>query len=167
MNHDRIYLMDFYTVKYLFDFETSHNQFYIVDGTDRKSMPSYNFWKPDALTARLAVEKGIVGVLTLSYGHIKGEIRILLKEFDLIDFNQYDHIVEGGLDVKSGILEVLDCPTSKVACQIELEPGLYRIRIYSSGFKDTDLDEMEGNDYYRIEIWPGNTLERKLLKQIP
>jgi len=154
-------------MKYFLDFETSHNQFYIIDEAYQKNVPSYNFWNTEAFSYRLAVEEGIVGVLTLSYGHIKGEIKILDKENDLIDFIKYDHIVEGGLDVKSGILQVIDCPTSKVSCQIKLEPGLYRIRIYSSGFKDTDMDEMESNDYYIIEIWPGKALERKILKQMP
>jgi hypothetical protein len=47
--------------------------------------------------------------------------------------------------------------------EIELLPGFYRIRVYSSGL-DTVIGD-EGEDFYKIEIWPDRNMERKVLKQ--
>jgi hypothetical protein len=75
---------------------------------------------------------------------------------------RYDHIVEGGLALKSGILEILDCPSLSIELKIKIKPGFYRMRVYSSNLNSVIGDE--GEDYYKIEIWP-DTMERKVLKR--
>ena len=59
----------------------------------------------------------------------------------------------------------MDCPNSDVQLKIHIKSGTYRARIYSSNLLNADIDEDEGNDYYKIEIWPDNDLERKVLKR--
>ncbi|MFC6998381.1 hypothetical protein [Rufibacter roseus] len=45
----------------------------------------------------------------------------------------------------------------------ELPLGNYRVRIYSINLGSVDVDE--GDDYYRIEVWRGQPLGKKLLKE--
>lgn len=110
------------------------------------------------------MENGIVGVGTECYGPVKAEICILDAADNQIDYDSYDHIVEGGIILKSGTLQVLDCPNSETHLEINLSPGAYRIRVYSSNLS-TVFDD-EGDDFYKIEIWPGDgNMERKVLKK--
>jgi hypothetical protein len=152
-------------MKYRLNFYTEYNQFYISDRSSMKATGSISFWTTDAYDDRLAKEDGILGIGTQSYGHIKGELDILNTVNNIIDTNRYDHIVEGGIKVTSGVLQVFNCPTSEMELEIKLKPGTYRVRVYSSGLKTTDIDENEGDDHYKIEIWPDNNMERKVLKR--
>jgi hypothetical protein len=49
--------------------------------------------------------------------------------------------------------------------EVKVKPGKYRVRIYSSNLAGGDMDEVEGKDYYKIEIWPDENMERKVLKR--
>jgi hypothetical protein len=104
--------------------------------------------------------------LLIKYHHEKlttpasGQIILLDSVNNKFNNREFDHIVEGGVKVESGQFDVLDCPNSKVQFEIKVKPGTYRIRIYSS-----NLDSVEGDDYYKIEIWPSDNLQRKVLKR--
>ncbi|MGC4040336.1 MAG: hypothetical protein QM710_06000 [Flavobacterium sp.] len=155
-------------MKHKFSFYTQYNQFYLADKDGKGDTGSSNFWTKEALKDKLALEKGIIGVGTQSYGEIRGEIEILEKPSDNVDYGLYDHVVEGGIDIKSGELQVLDCPNSHLELKLKLNPGKYRVRVYGSNFDsviEEDLANDTDNDFYKIEIWPDENLERKVLKQ--
>lgn len=152
------------------NFDTQYNQFYLADNKSLKRTDDINFWSTEAHEDRLAMGSGIVGVGTECYGNIKAEIEILDTPNTNIDYSKYDHIVEGGINIQSGELQVLDCPDSHIELSLKVQPGKYRVRIYSSNLasvKETDLSSNTDNDYYRIEIWKSDDLDRKVLKQYP
>jgi hypothetical protein len=149
---------------YKIQFYTTHRQFYVCDKSSPAATDSDNFWTMEAVNDRLAMEEGIVGVGTECYGPVKAEIYVLDAAENQIDYDNYDHIVEGGVILKSGRLQVLDCPDSEIQFEINLLSGNYRIRVYSSNLS-TVVDD-EGDDFYKIEIWPSNgNMERKVLKK--
>jgi hypothetical protein len=150
-------------MKYRLDFYTQYGQFYLSSDSGTGLTFDSTNWTDSAYSDRLALLKNTVVIFTQSYGPIKGEIDILDGKNDNIDFTKYDHVVEGGLGIKSGILQVLNCPNTAVELGITLKPSTYRIRVYSSNLDSVDGDE--GNDYYKIEIWPDTNMERKVLKQ--
>lgn len=145
------------------DFYTSHHQFYLCDKASSGNTGSDGFWTEDAYNDRLAIEDGILGVGTECYGPIKGEVIILTEKKELIDFDLYDHIVEGGIEIKSGTIQILDCPSSEIQLELSVKPGFYRTRIYSINLASVDGDE--GEDFYKIEIWPDLEMDRKVLKR--
>lgn len=155
---------------YKFKFDTQYNQFYIEDKGSEGNTNTPDFWNGDAFNERMALGKGVVAVGTQSYGNIKGEIEVLEKPNNDIDYSKYDHIVEGGINIQSGELQILDCPNSHLELSLKVEPAKYRVRVYSSNLssvKETDLSNDTDNDDYRIEIWKSNDMERKVLKQYP
>jgi hypothetical protein len=144
-------------------FDTSYHQFYIGDKDSPKKTEEDDFWTEEATNSRLAIGDGILGVGLECYGSFKGELVLLDNKKDNIDYNQYDHIVEGGVNVKSGILQVLDCPNSNLELEVKVNPGQYRVRIYSLNL-DSVIDD-SGDDYYKIEVWQDINMERIVLKQ--
>jgi len=150
-------------MKYPLEFYTSHSQFYIYDKDSPAEIGSDKFWTQEAFDDRLAIEEGILGVGTECYGPIKAELILLDTRNDSINLIDYDHIVEAGVEIKSGVIQILDCPNSNVELELSVDPGLYRARIYSSNLASVEGDE--GDDFYKIEIWPDNEIERKVLKR--
>lgn len=151
-----------------FQFYTEYNQFYIQDKGIIQDIDSPNFWNKEAYEQRMALMNGIIGVGTQSYGNIKGEIEILEKPNINFDYSKYDHIVEGGINIQSGELQLVDCPNSNLELSIKLEPGTYKVRVYSSNLasvQEKDLPNDTDNDYYYIELWKSDDINRNILKQ--
>lgn len=145
------------------DFDTGYHQFYIADkGTEE--FDSAKFWTDSANSSRLALAYGSIGVYTGSYGHIRAELDIVDKPSNM-PLNNYDHVVEGSLEVKSGKLQILDCPFSEIIKEIDMKPGIYRVRVYSSNLASTYINEDDADDFYKVEIWPDTLSDRKVLKQ--
>jgi hypothetical protein len=152
-------------MKYELNFDTSYHQFYIRDKESPQDTGDINFWTEDATHYRLAIGERILGVGLECYGPFKGELILLDWKNEKIEFDQYDHIVEGGLNVESGVLQVLDCPNSNVELEVKVNPGKFRARVYSLNL--TSVVDDSGDDFYRIEMWPDTDMERSVLKQYP
>ncbi|MDQ0065118.1 hypothetical protein [Chryseobacterium lathyri] len=152
----------------LFKFYTQYNQFYVADKTATGNTGSLNFWDEKAFNARLALEHDIIGISTQSYGNIKGEIEVLEKPSVNVDLQKYDHVVEGGIQIPSGELQILNSPDNNVELTVNVNPGNYRVRVYSSNLDSVEEDDEPHDtdaDYYRIELWKSDNNERKVLKQ--
>jgi hypothetical protein len=162
-SHGQQHNLNNHEANFKFAFYTQYNQFYIADKFSPKKTDDESFWSSLAYNDRLAIGDGILGIGTECYGPINGELNILSKANTNFNPNKFDHIVEGGVESKSGKIEILDCPNSKVELAIKVAPGNYLVRIYSSNLRSVKGDE--GDDYYKIEIWPDNNLQRKVIKR--
>src|ERR1700743_2947989 len=103
------------------NFYTSYNQFYIRDYATTGDTGG-DLWENGAFEDRLAISDGILGIGTECYGQVKCEIIVLEKSNDNINHTDYDHIVEGSIEIKSGLIEVTNCPTNTVEATISLPP---------------------------------------------
>lgn len=152
-----------------FKFHTQYNQFYIQDKNSiGDTDAAVDFWTEEAYEKRLAISNNLLGVGTQSYGIIKGEIELLTQQISMIDFDLYDHIVEAGLEINNNELQITDCPTNAIEARLKLENGKYRVRIYSlnlGSVLETDLANDTDDDYYRIEVWPDENMELRVLKK--
>lgn len=151
--------------KYRLDFFTSHNQFYLCDSAYKSNTGANTFWTPHAYHDRLATAYDILGITTESYGHVKAEFELLTQADPQTDFSKYDHVVEAGITIQSGILQILNFPEYKSYLKLIVTPGKYRVRVYSFSLKNIDTEADEGPDHYKIEMWPDNNMEQKVLKQ--
>lgn len=142
------------------DFYTSYSQFFILD--PGFPSPGSDMWDMESHTAKLWIGPKFLSVGTGCYGPVKGELVVLDKRPISTDFTTYDHVVEGSIFCESGILEIVACTSNEAEFKVELGPGDYRVRIYSSGL-DTVVGD-EGDDFYRVEIWEEPFSERTVLK---
>lgn len=134
------------------NFSTSYHQFYISDKDSPMATDSENFWTDEAHQNKFATENRIVGIGTSCYGPVKCEINIVNKEPEIKFINEADHIVEGDLLIKSGTLEISDCPDGTIVFSKNIDPNNYRVRVYSFDLATVVGDE--GDDYYLIEVFP-------------
>ncbi|MEN3749884.1 hypothetical protein TPR58_22115 [Sphingomonas sp. HF-S3] len=80
-------------------------------------------------------------------------------EIDLLDrapetvAEGWDQIVEASLHLPSGRLELMECTTGSVDT-IDLPPGTYRLRAHFGGLDTLSEDGLDGDDRYRIALWP-------------
>lgn len=151
------------TMKKQIEFQTAYYQFYILDKGIIADKDSNDFWSESSLANRLASTNSLLAVSTASYGRIKAQINLLEQPNNDIDMGSFDHVVEGGILVKSGTIEIADCPNQSVEMEVQVPPGNYRIRIYSSNLQGVIEDN--GEDFYQIEIWPDEHMEAKVLKR--
>ena len=147
----------------ILDFYTHYHQFYLVDKDSSFKTDSENFWTKQALEDKLAIEEGIIGIGTECYGHVKGELHILATATTIINLETFDHVVEGSIDIKSGILQLWPCRANEPVLEMELEKGWYRVRAYSSNLESVEFDE--GDDFYKLEMWKQERTDRTVLKR--
>lgn len=150
---------------YRLDFFTQYGQFYIADEESEKGDIGSDFWNEIALTTRLALSDGILGI-ALENDECKAKVEVSVLESSPICVNNIanaDHVVEGSIRIPSGSLQIQDCPNSKVELEIAIDPSDYRCRIYA--FNLNHAYEKEPKDHYRIEIWKEPYKAVKILKQ--
>lgn len=81
------------------------------------------------------------------------------------DFAAFDHVIEGSLEVPSGMLLArdMDREPNRIALP---QPGWYRVRVYFSGLDTLNEDGTEGDDKYRAVLWSEPSSKPiKILKQ--
>ena len=150
-------------MKYNLDFTTSYSQFYLFDKDKEGATDSPNFWSKPALESGLALEKGVIGVGIASYDRVSLEVEIYDIAPPVLDFDKWDRIIAGSIKIKTGYIQVLDCPNSEVQLDIKVEIGKYRVRVYGANFASVVGDN--GEDFYRIEIWHAPYEKRNVLKK--
>ncbi|NOT51043.1 MAG: hypothetical protein HOP10_07175 [Chitinophagaceae bacterium] len=145
------------------DFYSSYNQFFIFD-KNISFDSTEEMWTDQAFLDRLSMLPGRLSVGTACYGTVRAELRLLDNPSNKNDFNDYDHVVEGSINIKSGIIQIIACMANEPELEISVDPGVYRIRIYSSNLGSVIGDE--GDDFYLLEIWKQNFTDRLVLKRM-
>jgi hypothetical protein len=145
--------------KYSLNFWSEYYQFYILDAETKAQTDAADFWCDAAGERRLAIGEGLLGVTIATYGNVKGEVRILDNEPELLP--NADHVVEASIRLISGLLEFRDCTGYETQLAINLPKTTYRIRISSHNLNSVKNDE--GDDFYTIEIWKSRFAKPKIL----
>jgi hypothetical protein len=130
-----------------------YNQFYLQDEVVDGDLT--DAWTAEAVARGLAVSSGAVGVGTARNMTVPVVIETaeVMPEHALSD---WDRVVECGLVMRSDRLVVAGCTESfPDAVRIPLEPGEYRVRVFSGKLASLSNDGLEGDDHYLVVIWPG------------
>lgn len=104
----------------------------------------------------LAVKEGnTITVFTQAEDFIK--VRVELREDPPPSrIAQWDHIVDGGIDVPSGVI-VVDNDTA-----FDVEPGGYRFRAHFGNLAAGR--DIKGTERYKISFWPGEPMDLARIK---
>jgi hypothetical protein len=153
---------------YSFVINAWYYQFYLEDAN---AHPAYDaLWTQHTYEDRAAAGPGIIAVGTARYGvGIPLLIEVRDSEPALEAYPEWEHVVECSIRVASGCLQLTNPNSFGTGVpQIDIAPGTYRARIYYAKLDSIrGGGDLDGDDYYRIVLWPGSTIEPVVLKRKP
>jgi len=138
-------------------------QFYVCDGgfqTDTSTI-----WNDDATELMLAIGSDLIAVGTARNMDVPVTLEISNGEPDN-DLEQWDQVIECSLNLNSGTLIAFGCTEDpKLAAHYPIEIGYYVVRISYGNLTDISIDGLDGNDKYRVQLWPGSIEKVVIIKQ--
>jgi hypothetical protein len=138
-------------------------QFYLQDESAEGDLSEC--WTEEATDRLLAVAPGTVGVGTVRNMTVPVSVEVLEGDPPL-DAAEWDHMTECSIQIDSGQLVVAGCTDYfPDAMRISLAPGTYAVRVSYGGLASLSADGLDGDDHYRVQLWPGVTTAAKVIKQ--
>lgn len=83
------------------------------------------------------------------------------------DLVEWEHVTEASIAFPSDSLTVTNIrgSDSEGVGRLSLPGGVYRVRAFFGGLNTLSDDELEGDDHYRLVLWPGEEREPTVLKR--
>jgi hypothetical protein len=138
-------------------------QFYLQDESAEGNLAES--WNRQAVRRLLALAPGTIGVGTVRNMTVPVVVQVRKSE-PKADLARWDHVVECCVDIPSGRLVVAGCTDYfPDAARIEVSPGHYRGRVCYGGLNTLSEDGLEGEDHYKVVLWPAEPAAVRVLKQ--
>jgi len=146
-----------------FELFADYFQFYLQDESAEGNLGES--WNQQAVRRLLALAPGTVGVGTVRNMTVPVTVQVRQSEPEE-ELARWDHVVECGIEVPSGRLVVAGCTDYfPDAARIEVRPGHYRVRVCYGGLNTLSEDGLEGDDHYKVVLWPAEPAAVRVLKQ--
>lgn len=127
-------------------------QFYLLDCATNEDFGA--LWTEEAVERLLAVAPHAVGIGTARNMQVPVAISVHDREPEA-DFPEWEQVHDCSLTVVSGRVAILGATDYLPdAPSLALAPGPYRARISYAGLETLSEDGLEGDDFYRIQLWP-------------
>jgi hypothetical protein len=150
-------------VRYDIEVEVDYHQFYLWDGGVNPTAPTD--YTDEDVKRLVKVAPNVVVIQPVRDFTVPVELEV--HESDPgVDLESWDHVAECSIDLPSGHLHVEEC-TGAAVFSVELEPGTYRVRALFSGLDSLSDDGFDGNDRYRVVLWPGPSVPLSVARQWP
>ncbi|WP_019904948.1 hypothetical protein [Methylobacterium sp. 77] len=138
-----------------------YHQFYLRDHGASPDAPTE--YSEEDTARRIKTGPFVVVVQPERNMDVPVEVEIRDEPPDL-DLDAWDHVAEASLDLPSGKLEIHECTGGSVDV-LTVSTGTYRIRTYHGGLGTLSEDNLDGDDHYRIVLWPAPFANLAVLKQ--
>lgn len=147
---------------YKYTLFADYYQFYLQDENAEGDLS--NNWTEQAVDNLLALAPGTIGVGTVRNMDVPVEVEIRDSE-PPCDFEEWDHVTECSIEVPSGKIVIAGCTDYfPDAARIVVRPGNYRARIYYGNLDSLSWNRPEGDDYYKVILWPSGDTGVRVLK---
>lgn len=138
-------------------------QFYLEDvswDTDWSDI-----WTPERTDNLLATDQGVICIGTVRNMEAPVVVEVLDDE-PTENPDNWDHITECSIEIKSGEMAIAGCTDyPPEAARINIEPGTYRARIFYGKLDSLSEDGLEGDDHYKVVLWPGERVDAKVIRR--
>lgn len=140
-------------------------QFHVCDGDFRTDTAT--IWDEAAADRMLATGPDLIAVGTARNMDVPVILEISAAE-PAVDVADWDQVIECGLALASGTLLAFGCTDDiGAAARFAVDPGSYRARISYGGLADLSDDGLDGDDRYRVQLWPGEADGIAVMKRRP
>jgi len=138
-------------------------QFYLQDEQAKGDLSQA--WTEQAVERLMALAPATVGVGTVRNMTVPVTIEVRRSE-PADDLEAWDQVNDCSIEVSSGRLVVAGCTDYfPDARRVVVPPGCYRVRLFYGKLDRLSEDELEGDDLYRVVLWPGDPAEPRVIKQ--
>ena len=138
-----------------------YNQFYLWDrGTNPEAPVDYT---DEDVERRIKTGPNVVVIQPERNTTVAVEIEVHDAE-PPFDPGDWDHVAEASLHLPTGQLQVHECTGGPVA-DFAVKPGWYRVRSFHGGLDAISPDGLEGEDRYKIVLWPAPAADVAVIKQ--
>lgn len=141
------------------DIFADYNQFYLWDSGLTNQAPTD--YTDDELKRRIKTGDHVVVIQPERNYTVPVAIEIHDVDPVVVEAD-WDHIAEASLHLPTGALQVHEC-TGGVVTEFVVVPGWYRVR--SLHAKLASVDGIDGEDHYRILLWPAPEAAVAVIKQ--
>ncbi len=147
---------------YQLDITVDHNQFFLEDCDDEERIENLDItWSTDdwydegALARHLGVTSGTLCIFTARWYGV-ARLEVIVCRFQPHDIlTDWDNVAEASIEVPSGCLMAHGPETDRdQSPHIAIPPDTYRARVYAGGVETVDEYLQDGQDHYRIVLWP-------------
>jgi hypothetical protein len=138
-----------------------YHQFYLWDSAMKPEAPES--YTDDDVRRRIKTGPNVVVIQTERDLDVPVTIEIHDSEPG-VDVNAWDHVAEASLHLPCGHLQVHECTGGPIA-DFKVAPGWYRVRSMHGGFETIAPIGADGNDFYKVLLWPADAAEVAVLKQ--
>ncbi|WP_136440853.1 hypothetical protein [Pacificoceanicola onchidii] len=126
---------------------------YLLDDAEIEIAPER--WTTDDMLRKCVFGGDYLVVCTARNMDVPLRVEVL-PEAPPLDLTGWQHIVDGAIKTETGQLIIMGCTDYEPdAARLKLAPGTYRARISMTGLDSLSEDHLEGEDRYRIQLWPG------------
>lgn len=118
----------------------------------------------EAHARHLGLARGTLCILTARYDEVPVTVEISHAPPPQDDFHLWDQVVEASLEIPPGCIAVhgpMDYWPE--VPRIAVAPGTYQARVYFGGVYTVGADETDGEDHYRVALWPAPAAPPKVL----
>ena len=141
-----------------------YHQFYLQDERTDVAEPPDD-WGTRLVTDMIAVAPGQVGVGTARNVTVPVTVEVLPAP-PQDAFDDWDHVAEASLDAPSGTVVIAGCTAYLPdALRISVPAGSLRLRTYYGGLNTLSEDGLDGDDHYRVALWPAPPGPVEVLKR--
>jgi hypothetical protein len=138
-------------------------QFYLQDEAANEDFGP--LWTDEAVERLIAVGDCSVGIGTVRNMAVPVVVSLHSEEPE-DDFHEWDLVNECSFTVRSGRVAILGCTDALPdAARLSLPAGPYRLRASYVGLDSLDADGLEGDDFYRLQLWPAPLAGLRTLKE--
>ena len=136
-----------------FELFADYHQFYVWDA-------GIATWAPEDYTdedIRRRVKVGPHVVVVQPVRQTTVPVSLSVHERDPgYDVGAWDHVVECGLALPTGRLQVHEC-TGGAVLDVSVSPSSYAVRVLFEGLDSLSEDRSSGNDRYVLDLWPATS----------
>jgi hypothetical protein len=143
-----------------YDVFADYFQFYLQDEVERPEAPT-DYTEED-IGRRIKAARFVVVIQPVRNMTVPVEVEVTDASPALV-LEDWDHIAEASLELPSGRLEIHECTGGSIDV-LPVPPGTYRARACFGGLDSLSHDGLDGDDRYRIVLWPAPFAPVQVLK---
>ncbi|ENK2327807.1 hypothetical protein AB3A96_003901 [Vibrio vulnificus] len=148
---------------YFFDIFADYYQIYLHDQSATPDLSQA--WNKQNLANRYFHDDGVIAIATARNMNVP--IEVIINDHEAhIDDSQWEHIILTSITFISDTM-ILRGPSDYLpdAQRINIKPGHYDACILINGLDTISDDGLDGDDYYKIILWPSNKAKNFVLKR--